>query len=89
MQPSSGGRYSSRRRLCGSGANGALRHAMQPGFRSVICAADADKPVQPANSAAHGGFAPAREQVIAETLEANVNAACRPSTVSESSRPPR
>jgi DME family drug/metabolite transporter len=44
---------------------------------------------QPASSAAHGGFAPAREQVIAETLDANVSAASSPSTVSVPSRPPR
>ena len=44
---------------------------------------------QPVSSAAHGGLAPAREQVIAETLEANVSAAIRPSTVRVSSRPPR
>ena len=44
---------------------------------------------QTASSAAHGGFAPAREQVIAETLDANVSAASSPSTVSVPSRPPR
>ena len=44
---------------------------------------------QPANSVAHGGFAPAREQVIAETREANVRAAVRPSSVNVSRRPPR
>jgi DME family drug/metabolite transporter len=44
---------------------------------------------QPASSAAHGGFAPAREQVIAETLDANASAASSPSTVSAPSRPPR
>jgi DME family drug/metabolite transporter len=44
---------------------------------------------QPASSAAQGGLAPAREQVIAETLDANVSAASSPSTVSVPSRPPR
>ncbi len=44
---------------------------------------------QPASSAAHGGFAPAREQVIADTLDANVSAATSPSTVSVSRRAPR
>ena len=44
---------------------------------------------QPASSVAHGGFAPAREQVIAETLEANARAAVRPSSVNVSRRPPR
>jgi DME family drug/metabolite transporter len=44
---------------------------------------------QPASSAAHGGFAPAREQVIAETLDANASAASSPSTVSAPNRPPR
>jgi DME family drug/metabolite transporter len=44
---------------------------------------------QPASSAAHGGLAPAREQVIAETLDAKVKAATRPSTVRVSRRPPR
>jgi len=45
--------------------------------------------VHTASSAAHGGFAPAREQVIAETLDANVSAAINPSGVNVSSRPPR
>ena len=44
---------------------------------------------QPTSSAAQGGLAPAREQVMAETLEANVNAAVRPSSVNVSRRPPR
>ena len=44
---------------------------------------------QPASSAAHGGFAPAREQVIADTLDAKVSAATSPSTVSVSRRAPR
>ena len=44
---------------------------------------------QPASSAAHGGFAPAREQVIADTWDAKVRAAKSPSTVSVVSRPPR
>jgi drug/metabolite transporter (DMT)-like permease len=44
---------------------------------------------QPASSAAHGGFAPAREQVIAATLEAKVSASTSPSTVSVPRRAPR
>jgi len=44
---------------------------------------------QPASSAAQGGLAPAREQVIAETRDANVSAACSPSTVSVPRRAPR
>ena len=60
-----------------SNRRGCARAPRAPGLR------------QPASSAAHGGFAPAREQVIADTLEANVSAAISPSTVSVSRRPPR
>ena len=50
---------------------------------------DDGKRTQPTSSAAHGGFAPAREQVIADTLDANVSAATSPSTVSVPRRAPR